>query len=328
MPQQIENKKVTLYAIVEDVKETEKKLKKSFFEGLDDSNEEKICSFPLFPSFRGSLVDAAEKVTYERKNWLRLVCKVNMEDVKYPAYQFEKSSDVSFYLLDAYEEAFEKAAKESVCPPKYIKNGEVKGPILKVNYIYGESHIYGGHKRFSFYYYDEKADRVQLSNVFSLNEHGKEFAQIVDWFIKEDKAFEMHYNKILKRTLERKPSEIVDATNPNIVTVINPANVAVVCTDECVWPTLTHITKINNKMLPVREDYKNFLKQDMANPVAFNEIKTAQGRTQIGWKYMIKGATHNVSLKRGREKVKANYCKIKSSLWQKLVRWSFRERIK
>ena len=35
----------------------------------------------------------------------------------------------------------------------YIKNGEVKGPILKVNYIYGESHIYGGHKRFSFYYY-------------------------------------------------------------------------------------------------------------------------------------------------------------------------------
>ena len=132
-----ENKKVTLYLIAEDSKETVKKIKENAINLLNNKpvHDEELRSLPLFPSFRGSLVDAAEKVTYENQKWLRLVFKASLKDIEYPAYQFEKSSDVPFYLMDAYEEAFEKAAKESSNPPKYIENGVELGSILKIWYI-------------------------------------------------------------------------------------------------------------------------------------------------------------------------------------------------
>ena len=312
-----ENKKITLYLIAEDTKETAKKIKDNAINLLNNRpvNSKELRSLPLFPSFRGSLVDASEKVTYERRKWLRLVFKANLKDVKYPSFQFEKSSDVPFYLLDAYEEAFERAATAlNANPPKYIENGIEMGTIFKVHYLDGEC------KRFSFDYKDKESGRTQLSRVYRLDEQGDMFSAVIDWFLKEDKSFEDHYNKILRRTVERKPSEIIDATNPDIVTVVNPATTAVVCTARNSWPVLTHVTRINNSMLPVRSDYKYFLKQDIANPKAFKELETAAGRSLVGWKYAIEGATKNVPVFKKRvEKVKINTYKSKTSLWRWIV---------
>jgi len=320
-----ENKKVTLYLIAEDSKETAKKIKENAINLLNNRpiHDEELRSLPLFPSYRGSLIDASEKVTYEHRKWLRLVFKVPLKDVSYPTYQFEKGSDVPFYLLDAYEEAFEEAAKKSENPPKYIENGIELGSILKVKYLDGEN------KRFSFLYKDKDSDMKFLSPVYSLNDKGEKLTKVVNWFLKENEAFRTHYNKNIKRTLERKPSEIIDATNPNIVTVVNPATVSVVCTSRTAWPILTHVTRINNGMLPVRSDYKYFLKQDITNPTSFNELKTPQGRSLVGWKYTIQGATTNVpSLKKKHEKVKINTLKSKSSLWRWLVGKVKKERTK
>ena len=142
---EIENKKATLYLIVEDTKEINKKIKENVLQLINDQSvSEELCTLPLFSSFRGSLVDAAEKVCWEKKNWLRLVLKAPFKEVQYPAYQFEKSSDVPFYLMDAYEEAFEQAVQNSSNPPKYVESGKELGSILKINYIDGET------KRFSF----------------------------------------------------------------------------------------------------------------------------------------------------------------------------------
>ena len=316
-PQEEMNKKATLYLIVEETKETEKKIQENALNLINNKMvKEDVRSLPLFPSYRGSLVDAAEKVSWEHKKWLRLVLKASLKDVVYPAYQFEKGSDVPFYLLDAYEEAFEKAAKNSTTPPKYIENGKELGSILKVNYLEGET------KRFSFLYKDKNSDSKFLSPVFSLNESGEKLAFVVDWFLNENSAFKTHYNKILCRVMERKPSEIVDATNPNDVTVVNPATVSVVCTDQKAWPKLTQVTKINNESLPKRSDYKYFLKQDIANPAAFNELETAQARSQVGWKYTIQGGTKNVPvLKKKKEKIKINIYKSKTSFF----RWLFKK---
>lgn len=317
MTPQEENKTVTLYAIVEDTKETVKKIEKSAFKILNNRpvNDPVVRSLPLFPSFRGSLIDAAEKVTYEQRKWLRLVLKTKINAVSYPDYQFEKTSDVPFYLLDAYEEAFEAfALKETNNPPKYIENGKELGSIFKINYIDGED------KRFSFYYKDKESGRTSLSPVFSLKTNPELFNALVHWFLNRDDSFKAHYNKLMKRALLRQPSEIIDSTNPNVVTVVNPASVSVVCTNSSVWPTLTHVTRINNKMLPVRSEYKYFLKQDVTNPRAFNLLETPQARYQIGWKYAIQGGTVKVpELKKGKEKVKVNVNKSKTSLW----RWVF-----
>ena len=319
MPQHSENKKITLYAIVEDTKETAKKIKENAIRLLNNRpiQEKDVRSLPLFPSFRGSLVDAAEKVTYERQKWLRLVLKTPLKDVVYPAYQFEKSSDVPFYLLDAYEEAFEQATQESSNPPKYIENGQELGTVLKVHYIDGEN------KRFSFLYKDKESGMKFLSPVYQLKEHADLFRGIIDWFMNENQSFKTHYNTLLKRTVSRQPSEIVDATNPNIVTVVNPANVSVVCTDAVVWPKLMQVTRIDNKILPVRSDYKYFLKQDMTHPRAFNMIETAQGRSQIGWKYTIDGGTIKTpQIKKGHEKIKMNLYQSKTSFWRWLINWT------
>ena len=320
-----ENKKVTLYLIAEDSKETVKKIKENAVNLLNNKpvHDEELRSLPLFPSFRGSLVDAAEKVTYENQKWLRLVFKATLKDIQYPDYQFEKGSDVPFYLMDAYEEVFEKAVKESPCPPKYIENDVELGSILKIKYIDGEE------KRFSFLYKDKESDSKFLSPVFRLSENGDMFVKVVNWFLKEDEMFRAHYNKILKRTLERKPSEIEDATNPNVVTVVNPATVSVVCTSKTSWPILTQVTKINNKLLPVRSNYKYFMKQDIANPRAFKELETPQGRALVGWKYTIQGATTNVpQLSKKKEKMKINTYKSKTSLWRWLIEKVKRERSK
>ena len=77
-----ENKKVTLYLIAEDSKETVKKIKENAVNLLNNKpiHDEELRSLPLFPSFRGSLVDAAEKVTYENQKWLRLVFKASLKD--------------------------------------------------------------------------------------------------------------------------------------------------------------------------------------------------------------------------------------------------------
>lgn len=320
---QLKNEKVTLYAIVEDSKETAKKIKENaiLFQNNKVVFSDDVRSLPLFPSFRGSLVDAAEKVSYEKRKWLRLVLKAPIEAVKYPEYQFEKSSDVPFYLLDAYEEAFEKAAKTSKCPPKYVENGQELGSILKVNYIDGEE------KRFYLLYKDKETDMKFLSPVYSLKEKGDLFRGIVDWFMRENQSFSTHYNAILKRSIKRQPSEIVDATNPNGVTVVNPAEVSIVCTDGLVWPTLMQVTRINNSILPVRSDYKYFLKQDMTNPRTFNLLETPQGRKQIGWKYTIQGGTTRTpQLKRGREKIKVNLYQSKTSFWRWLLSRTKKER--
>ena len=317
-------KKVTLYLIVEETKETEKKIQENALNLINNKMvKDEVRSLPLFPSYRGSLVDAAEKVSWERKKWLRLVLKAPLKEMVYPAYQFEKSSDVPFYLLDAYEEAFEKAAKNSANPPKYIENGKELGSILKVNYLDGET------KRFSFLYKDKNSESKFLSPVFSLNESGEKLTAVVDWFLNENNAFKTHYNKILNRVIERKPSEIVDATNPNVVTVVNPATVSVVCTDQKAWPRLTQVTKINNESLPKRSDYKYFLKQDIANPAAFNELETPQGRSQVGWKYTIQGGTKNVPvLKKKKEKIKINIYKSKTSFFRWLIKKTKKDREK
>ena len=315
-PQEDQNKKVTLYAIVEDTKETAKKIEKSAFKILNNRpvNDPVVRSLPLFPSFRGSLVDAAEKVTYEQRKWLRLVLKTPLKAVEFPDYQFEKTSDVPFYLLDAYEEEFEAVATLSSASPKYIENNKELGSIFKVNYIDGED------KRFSFYYKDKESGRTSLSPVFSLKTNPELFNAVVHWFLDKNPSFKAHYDKLMKRALLRQPSEIIDSTNPNVVTVVNPASVSVVCTNSSVWPTLTHVTRINNKMLPVRSEYKYFLKQDVTNPRAFNLLETPQARYQIGWKYAIQGGTVKVpELKKGKEKVKVNVNKSKTSLW----RWLF-----
>ena len=323
-PQEEMNKKVTLYLIVEDTKETEKKIKENALNLINNKMvKDDVRSFPLFPSYRGSIVDASEKVSWEHKKWLRLVLKASLKDVSYPSYQFEKGSDVPFYLLDAYEEAFEKTAKNSATPPKYIENGKELGSILKVNYLEGET------KRFSFLYKDKNSESKFLSPVFSLNESGEKLTSVVDWFLNENNAFKTHYNKILHRVMERKPSEIVDATNPNIVTVVNPAAVSVVCTNQTVWPRLTHVTKINNEALPKRSDYKYFLKQDLANPAAFNELETPQGRSQVGWKYTIQGGTKNVPVwKTKKEKIKINVYKSKTSFFRWLLKKTKKDREK
>ena len=324
--EEIKNKKVTFYLIAEDTKETAKKIKENAINLLNNRpiHDEELRSLPLFPSFRGSLIDAGEKVTYEKRKWLRLVFKANLSDVKYPSFQFEKSSDVPFYLLDAHEEAFERAAtKLNANPPKYIENGIEMGSIIKVHYLDGEN------KRFSFYYKDNETGRTQLSRVFSLREQGEMFSSVVNWFLKEDKAFEDHYNKILRRTVERKPSEIIDSTNPDMVTVVNPSTTAIVCTSKTSWPVLKQVTRINNKLLPVRSDYKYFMKQDIANPKAFKELETAAGRSLAGWKYTIQGATTNVpQLKKKKEKVIMNIYRSKTSLWRWLVNKLKTERTK
>ena len=321
---EIENKKVTLYLIVEDTKETNKKIKENALHLINDQSvNENVCSLPLFSSFRGSLVDAAEKVCWEKRNWLRLVLKAQLKEIEYPAYQFEKSSGVPFYLMDAYEEAFEEAAENATNPPKFIENGKERGSILKIYYLDGET------KRFSFLYQDKNSDSKFLSPVYSLNEYGEMFTSVVDWFLNENQSFRTHYNKILKRSVERKPSEIVDTTNSNIVTVINPATTSIVCTDQKVWPVLTHVTKINNEMLPRRSEYKFFLKQDMTSPKAFNELKTAQGRLQVGWKYTIQGGIKNAPVrKKKKEKVKLNLRKARVSLWRRLLEKARRDRQK
>lgn len=314
-PQQ-ENKKITLYAIVEDTKETVKKIKENAIRLLNNRSVQAkdVRSLPLFPSFRGSLVDAAEKVTYEQRKWLRLVLKTDLKNVVYPAYQFEKSAEVPFYLLDAYEEAFEKAAKESSNPPKYIENGKELGSILKVHYIDGED------KRFSFLYKSNDSDMKFLSPVYHLRDSGDLFRGVIDWFMNENQSFNAHYNNILKRVVMRQPSEIVDATNPNIVAVVNPANVSVVCTDASRWPKLKQVTRINNSILPVRSEYKYFLKQDMTHATAFNMLETPQGRNQIGWKYTIDGGTVKApQAKKGYEKVKINLYQSKISFWRWLI---------
>ncbi len=323
-PQQ-ENKKITLYAIVEDTKETAKKIKENAIHLLNNRSVQAkdVRSLPLFPSFRGSLVDAAEKVTYEHRKWLRLVLKTQLKDVVYPAYQFEKSSDVPFYLLDAYEEAFEKGAKESSNPPKYIENGQELGTVLAVHYIDGEN------KRFSFLYKDKDSDMKFLSPVYQLKDHADLFRGIIDWFMNENQSFNAHYNNILRRVVMRQPSEIVDATNPNIVTVVNPANVSVVCTDASRWPKLMQATRINNSILPVRSEYKYFLKQDMTHPRAFNMLETPQGRNQIGWKYTIDGGTVKVpKTKKGCEKIKINLYQSKNSFWRWLLNRLKKDRTK
>lgn len=307
------SKKVTLFAVMEDDKETLAKIKENALSLLHNGliNETDVRSIPLFPSYRGSLVDAAEKISWEHKKWLRLVLKTKLDDVTYPSYQFEKRSTVPFYLLDAYEEAFEKAAKESSNPPKYIEKGVELGSILKVQYIDGET------KRFSFLYKDKNSDNKFLSPVYSMNEHGEKMAHVVDWFLNENEAFKSHYNKILQRALQKQPSEIVDATNPNLVTVVNPAEVSVVCVDASSWPKLTHVTKINHKMLPRRSEYKYFLKQDIANPLAFSQLETPQARSIVGWKYTILGGTVNVPvLKHQKEKMKFNLVKSKKTFWR------------
>lgn len=324
MTSQHKNKKVTFYAIVEETKETAKKIKDNsiLFQGNNEMNG-KQCSCLLFPSFRGSLVDAAEKVSYEKLNWIRLVLKASVESIQYPTYQFEQSSDVPFYLLDAYEESFEKAAKSSDCPPKYIENGKELGSILKIRYIDGEE------KRFSFLYKDKDSDMKFLSPVYTLKEKGELFQSVVDWFINENNSFKSYYNLVLRKAVMRQPSEITDVTNPNIVTVINPANVAVVCTDIMEQPALMQVTKINNRILPVRSDYKYFLKQDMTNQQAFNLLETPQGRRQIGWKYTIQGGTNKTPhLKKGKEKIKLNMYSHKIPFWKRFLTLSKKSRVK
>ncbi len=316
MPQQIENKKITLYAIVEDTKKTRKEIKKATVALLNNPKAaaKGLRTLPLFPSFRGSLINADEKMDYEHLRWLRLVLKADLKDVEYPAFQFSKESDVVFHLLDAHEEVFEETAKNSATPPVYInENGEAY-PITAVKYIDGEN------KKFYFYCKYPGTSQQMMTSVFSLNEKPELLTAVVNWFLNEDEAFRLHYNSLLKRAVQRKPSEIVDATNPEIVTVVNPASVSVVCTQASVWPKLTHATKINPSCLPRKHQYKYFLKQDLISPVAFSELQTAQGRSQAGWKYTISGGTRNdISIKIGKEKVKVNSHKSKVSLWRWLL---------